>query len=143
MRGRRGRRGRAPHTSGCSSVGAGRRLPVQPRPLPRLFSDWCILPPISREGVASSRPGRKPRAVVSSWRRRACALGWEGLGAVSPDLPPSQAGATLGNLSQDREARALPSEASYPGMVTNLGKMPRWWCICPCFVLMGKLNIRG
>lgn len=52
----RERRGPAPHTSGCRSVGAGRRLAVRPRPLPRRPSDWCFLSPVIGEGVASSQP---------------------------------------------------------------------------------------
>lgn len=55
----RGRRGPAPHASRCRSVGAGRRLAVRPRPLPRRPSDWCFLPPVIGEGVASSGPGAK------------------------------------------------------------------------------------
>lgn len=55
----RGQQGPAPHASGCKSVGTGRRLAVRPRPLPRHPSDWCFLPPVIGEGVASSRPGAK------------------------------------------------------------------------------------
>ncbi|MEJ1274522.1 hypothetical protein NN561_005407 [Cricetulus griseus] len=34
---------------------------MRPRPLPCRPSDWCVLPPVSREGVASSRPlGESP-----------------------------------------------------------------------------------
>lgn len=122
----RGQHGPAPHASGCRSVGTGRRLAVRPRPLPRHPSDWCFLPPVIGEGVASSRPEAKALSGGQLPARRACALGEEGLDAASLD-PGAIAGKSSrggGNRLRPRNL-SLTTEAAHCGVVTILGKMQR------------------